>query len=75
MQPSLEKAASKGLFNGLNEAMAMLDIEVKQGLNTFKQQHAQRVETLDQIIVACDSETDKSALNPTNQQLDRMLVN
>ncbi len=75
MQPSLEKAASKGLFNGLNEAMAMLDIEVKQGLNTFKQQHAQRVETLDQIIVACDSETDKTALNPTNQQLDRMLVN
>jgi len=53
----------------------MLDIEVKQGLNTFKQQHAQRVETLDQIIVACDNETDKSALNPTNQQLDRMLVN
>ncbi len=75
MQPSLEKAALKGLYNGLDEAMIMLDMEIKQAIDAFKKQHAEKAEELNQIIIACDNETKEIDLNDTNTQLNRMLVN
>lgn len=74
MQPSLEKTALKGLSNGLDKALVMLDIELKQTLNSFKNQHKIKVEELNQIIVSCNHNAETIKLNPSNKQLNRMLV-
>ena len=75
MQPSLEKAALRGLYNGLEEALTLLDIEVKQAIAEFKQQHAKKTGELNQLIIACNNETEDIRLNETNSHLNRMLVN
>ncbi len=75
MQPSLEKAALKGLYNGLEEAVVILDMDIKQAITVFKELHAEKTGELNQLIIACNNETEKVKVNETNSQLNRMLVN
>ncbi|KAF3978293.1 MAG: GTP-binding protein [Methylococcales symbiont of Iophon sp. n. MRB-2018] len=74
MQPSLEKAALKGLHNGLDEAMRMINNEVIQTLKNFKMQQNEKIAELNLIIMACDNDKHKMDLTDANQQLNRMLV-
>lgn len=74
MQPSLEKTALKGLHNGLNMAMAMLNIEILQAIKNYQQQHSAKLEALHQIIATCDSHSDKIKTHKENSLLAKMLL-
>ncbi len=70
MQPSLEKAALKGLNKGLGSAMARIDVDVKGAVNTQENQHKELTSSLKEIIDSCDGQ--RSEIK--NEQLSRMLV-
>ena len=73
MQPSLEKAALRGLNQGQASAMAMIEMEVEQAMDEFKNQHQTVTESLTKLIDNCGQKTQSAGLD--NQQLTRMLVN
>jgi len=75
MQPSLEKAALKGLYKGLNQAFSEIEITLTKTIGTLKNQHLALVSALEQIIeddLPQNSEQ-PSSLNE-NKLLTRMLV-
>ena len=74
MQPSLEKAALKGLNIGLNSALSMIDIDIRNIMSDFKRQHQQITESLSELIGVCEQlgSTKKTAVE--GEQLERMLV-
>jgi hypothetical protein len=73
MQPSLEKAALRGLNQGQESAMAMIEMEVQQAMDEFKNQHQTVTESLTKLIDNCGQQTQNVGVD--NQQLTRMLVN
>ena len=74
MQPSLEKAAFKGLKNGLDTAMLLIDADVNEAMNEFKQQHQDITESLIGLVSGCDQLSANNNVNIENEQLERMLV-
>ena len=73
MQPSLEKAALKGLNKGLDTAMTRIEMDVKQVINEQHKQHQQMTGSLHTLLEKCDGEG--SVINdPKSEQLTRMLV-
>ncbi len=73
MQPSLEKAALRGLDDGVESAMAMIELDVQQAITDFKNQHHTVTETLTELIDYCDQQALDTGMD--NEQLARMLVN
>ncbi len=73
MQPSLEKAALRGLDDGVESAMAMIEMDVQKAMDGFKNQHQTVTGSLTELIESCDEQAISSGLN--NEQLTRMLVN
>jgi hypothetical protein len=73
MQPSLEKAALKGLKKGLAEAMLAIDAEVRQAIATQQQQQQALLLELNAHIAACDMGTDLITIEE-NSTLARMVV-
>ena len=73
MQPSLEKAAMKGLNKGMDTAMARIEMDVKQALDTQQQEHQQITDSLDNFIKSCEGQG-KAINSPENELLNRMLV-
>jgi len=72
MQPSLEKAALKGLNKGLDTATARIEMDVKQAINAHQMEHQETTDSLQRLIGACDGE---GGLNEAkSEQLNRMLV-
>ncbi len=74
MQPSLEKAALKGLNKGLEAALTRIELDVKQVIESQKQQHQKITETLGYYIQACDELEINSKQEFKNERLQRMLV-
>lgn len=74
MQPSMEKAALKGLHKGLGIAMTMIELEVKQVLNGLKIQHQEIITPLKKIIFACDEQDESMSTSEKSVPLNRMLV-
>ena len=74
IQPSLEKAALKGLNKGLNMAMDMIDLEIKQLINTLKKQHQITTTAIKQLLVDCDVYSKSIKTEEKTEQLKRMLV-
>ncbi len=74
MQPSLEKAAFKGLKNGLEAAMLLIDVDVNEAMNEFKQQHQAITESLTELANCCDQLDASNNSNIENERLERMLV-
>ncbi len=76
MQPSLEKAALKGLNNGLETAMARIELDVDQVISRLKEQHENITESLGKLINACDElgDSDSNKTTIKNEKLTRMLV-
>jgi len=74
MQPSLEKAALKGLNKGLDTATMRIEMDVKQAINEQQQQHKGMTESLDKLIKACDGQGGDVSNEPKSEQLTRMLV-
>jgi predicted GTPase len=70
MQPSLEKAALKGLHKGLDLAMTRIDLDIKDVIHAQEKQHAQLTDSLEEIIQSCDGQVNEIK----NEQLTRMLV-
>ncbi|MEE9338847.1 MAG: GTPase [Methylococcaceae bacterium] len=70
MQPSLEKAALKGLNKGLDTAMARVDVDVKEAINIQEKQHKELTGSLKEIIDSCSGQSNEIK----NEQLSRMLV-
>lgn len=70
MQPSLEKAALKGLNKGLDLAMTRINLDIKDVFNTQEKQHDELTESLEKIIDSCDGQS----TDIKNEQLSRMLV-
>jgi len=74
MQPSLEKAAFKGLNFGVGTAMAMIDKDISQALMGFKNEHQAMVDSLEMFVARCDTNDDRQELIVESEQLRRMLV-
>ncbi len=75
MQPSLEKAALRGLDQGLDSAMAMIELDVQQAMATFTEQHHNVAQSLTVLIDSCDRQTAEKSPGLDNERLARMLVN
>lgn len=75
MQPSLEKAALKGLNSGVELAMSMIDSDVKKIINEFKQRHQSLANELSELIESCDQQDIHKSTTLNNEQLQRMLIN
>lgn len=74
MQPSLEKTALRGLHNGFDKAMAMLNLELQQSLDSLQQQHHQTHTELKQLIHHCNPKTDHNTPDQPPTELSRMLL-
>ncbi len=74
IQPSLEKAALKGLYKGVEIAMTTIDIDVKQGINNVEKQHHEITDSLKTILDACDEQRDGIEIQLKSEELKRMLV-
>lgn len=74
MQPSLEKAAYKGLNQGVDAAMAMIEMDIQQTMTTFIEQHQAITGSLGTLIDNCDQQNRDTRSSLENDQLTRMLV-
>ncbi len=74
MQPSLEKAALKGLNNGLETAMARIELDVNQVISRLQEQHENVTDSLGKLINACNELGDSNKTTIKNEKLTRMLV-
>lgn len=74
MQPSLEKAALKGLYKGLEVAMITIEQNIKQNIKVIVEQHREVTESLKQLILVSDEQNEKTPAEPKSEQLTRMLV-
>jgi predicted GTPase len=74
IQPSLEKAALKGLYKGVEIAMTTIDIDVKQGINNVEKQHHKITDSLRKIIEICEEQQQGVGAESKSEELKRMLV-
>jgi hypothetical protein len=74
MRPSLEKAAFKGLNNGVNSALSMIERDVELAVTVFKDQHLAVTQSLGVLIAGCDSIAENEELTWKNTKLERMLL-
>ncbi len=72
MQPSLERAALKGLKKGLEAALTRIEIDVKQIIEVQKEEHKNITESLNNYIESCDKYNENN--EQKNEHLTRMLV-
>jgi len=75
MQPSLEKAALKGLNRGVELAMSLIDSDVKKIINELKQRHQTVTAELSELMESCDQRGQLKTTAFKNEQLQRMLIN
>jgi predicted GTPase len=74
MQPSLEKAALKGLYKGLGIAMTAIEQSIKQSIKAVIEQHQELTSSLKELILVSDEQDEETLLEPKSDQLERMLV-
>ncbi len=74
MQPSLEKAALKGLNKGLDAATARIELDVKQVINEQQEQHQEITKALQSLIKESEWQGESIINEPKGEQLTRMLV-
>lgn len=74
MQPSLAKAALKGLNKGLDTAMTRIEMDVKQVIIEKQKQHEEITSSLQTLIHACEGQGRDINNEPKSEQLTRMLV-
>ncbi|MCK4841192.1 MAG: 50S ribosome-binding GTPase [Methylococcales bacterium] len=74
LQPSLEKAALRGLIKGLDIALKTIELNIAQLINELKTQHQQITEPLKSLIKSCDEQGSAVKKAIENKQLNRMLV-
>jgi len=74
MQPSLEKAAFKGLNQGLGVAMSMIEMDVKQVMTEYEKQHQLVSSALNDLIDRCEEQVAAEKPELGDQQLQRMLM-
>ena len=70
MQPSLEKAALKGLNKGLDLAMTRINLDIKDVINHQEKQHDEIIGSLEKVINLCHGQS----TDIKNEELTRMLV-
>jgi len=75
MQPSIEKAAFKGLNMGLEAATGLIEIDVQRGIDEFKDQHHKVTGSLKVLLDHCDQQVGDKTTELANDKLSRMLVN
>ena len=73
MQPSLAKAALKGLYNGVNTALSIIKSETVQAINELKQQHQEQLESITNLMLCCDEQTENK-ISEDRGTLGKMLV-
>jgi len=73
MQPSLEKAALKGLYKGLQAAMTRIDLDVKQVIHDQQEQHTEIRMPLDRYIKVCEEYDASKNAGLKSEHLTRML--
>ncbi len=73
LQPSLEKAALKGLNKGLEAALVQLDGQIKQVIQQERQQNIGLKKQLDEMIEICTQESKNTGLS-RGSALDRILL-
>jgi len=73
LQPSIEKAALKGLHRGFNQALQSLQQDVAEIINEYAQQQASLRHQAEEIMRACLQEN-PVVLSSDNKELDRMML-
>lgn len=73
LKPSMEKVALKGLRKGLQVGLATIDTDVRRSITENKQQRAQCIQELQEIIDRCQAQPEELG-TVTNQDLARMLI-
>jgi energy-coupling factor transporter ATP-binding protein EcfA2 len=74
MQPSMEKAALKGLNKGLDVAMTTIGLDIQQSIDTLKKQYQKTSMALAQLIEASEQHQTSSSAEQTSEELGRMLI-
>jgi len=75
-QPSLQKAALKGLNKGLGNAFSMIESEVLSVVEGLVQQHKEQLKQLSGIMEQCGlTDADQSLSVESDSPLTRMLMN
>ena len=74
MQPSLEKAALKGLYKGLDVAMISIENDIRQSIKEIIKQYQELSGALKKLILASEEQNEEILAEPKSDQLERMLV-
>ena len=74
MQPSLEKAALKGLYKGLDVAMISIEQDIRQSIKAITTHHQELTASLKELILVSDEQHEDTLVEPKSDQLLRMLV-
>ncbi len=71
-QPSMQKAALKGLNKGLEQALAELNLQIHERLNTVAESHTQQLNQLNHLMTLVKQDQDR--LEVQDPTLARMLM-
>jgi len=74
LKPSIEKAALKGLRNGLLSALQSIEFEVVEQIKKNTQTQEALQQQAEKIINACQEDNDNLFTLPENSPLERMLL-
>jgi len=74
LKPSIEKAALKGLRNGLLSALQSIEFEVVEQIKKNTQTQEALQQQAEKIINACQEDNDDLFMLPENSPLERMLL-
>ena len=74
MQPSMEKAALRGIYKGVDVAMTTIGIDIRQSIDTLKQQHQKTVQALEQLIDSSAQNSQGKEIKEKSDVLKRMLA-
>ncbi len=73
LKPSFEKSALKGLKQGLNQAMAAIEVDIESALTQTAKQREQYIAKLLPILESCET-TSTSRIEGEGETLKRMLI-
>ena len=73
LKPSFEKSALKGLKQGLNQAMAAIEVDIESALTQTAKQREQYIAKLIPILESCETTT-TSRIEGEGEALKRMLI-
>ncbi len=74
MQPSMEKAALRGIYKGLEVAMTTINLDVKQSIDSLQKQHQNTALALEQLIEISEQNQASDSAEEKSEALKRMLI-